>query len=411
MNNSRSSKNVYLNRQMAVLLLLGFSSGLPLRLTASTFQAWGFDLGIPLATLGAFNFIRVPYSLKFLWAPFLDRYKLPFFGHRKGWIVATQILLVILIISASFITPGYSLKAAITIAFLIAFCSASQDVVIDAYRTESLKPSLYGAGAGVGIFGYRMGMLFSGAVALSLADFLSWEKVYLIMALGMVIGLIGSAFVKESDEVITKPKSLQDAIVLPLQDFVTRISAFEILTFIILFKFGDVVAGSITTPFYRELGFSKSEIGWIDKWVGMMAVIIGGIIGGKFLATAGLLRSLTIFSILQMIGTGLFGLLAISGKNYFMLVISIVGENLFAGMGTAAQVAFLMHICNKTYTATQYALLSSIAALSGIVAGSYSGKIATYTGWPFFFVICSLLGIPGLILLKSRFRKWEIKEF
>ena len=407
---SLTFSELYLNKRMMGLLCLGFASGLPLRLTASTFQAWCYELGISLATIGAINIVRMPYSLKFLWSPLLDRYPLPFLGRRKGWLLLVQVLLVTIILIASLVTPDKGIQSAVVIVFFIAFLSATQDILIDAFRAENLDQSEYGGGAAVGVFGYRLGMLFTGAFALFLADHYSWVFVYRIMACGMAVSILATLFLtKEKRENLDYvPKSLKSSIVDPLKDFLLREKAVEILFFIVLFKFGDVIAGSITTPFYLNLGFTKSDVGIIDKWVGMFAVIIGGIYGGKFIATSGLFKSLTVFSILQMVGTLLFAFLSIAGKSYLALVLSIVGENAFAGMGTAAQVALLMELCNKKYTATQYALLSSIAALSGIFAASFSGVVAAKVGWTNFFLICSLLGLPGLLLLRSRFKLWKI---
>lgn len=402
---------LYLSKEMLIILGLGFASGLPLRLSASTLHAWLFDLGISIAAIGALNLVRLPYTLKFIWAPLLDRYSPPLLKGRRGWIFTFQLLLCGAIVLAAVTDPAQDLSRAVAIAAIIAFLSASQDITIDAYRTELLEPSRFGAGAAMNIFGYRMGMLYSGALALVLADVMSWRAVYLIMAVGMACGAVVTLMGVETEVGVNKPRSLKDAVVLPLADFLKRSCALEILLFIVLFKLGDVVAGSITVPFYLDLGFSKAEVGVIDKWIGMGAVILGGIVGGKILSERSLLFSLTIFSLLQMVGTLLFAALASLGHSYWGLVGAIVGENLFAGMGTTGQVALLMRLCNRSFTATQYALLSSVAALSGVFAASVSGLGATQLGWPGFFLLCTLAGLPGLLLLRLRWRAWGIEEF
>lgn len=401
---------LYLSKDMLTILGLGFASGLPLRLSASTLHAWLFDLGISFAAIGAFNLVRLPYTLKFLWAPLLDRYSPPLLKGRRGWIFTFQLLLCVAIVLAAVTDPAPDLTRAVVIAAIIAFLSASQDINIDAYRTELLEPSRFGAGAAMNIFGYRMGMLYSGALALILADVTSWRAVYLIMAIGMACGSVVTLLGAETGAGQNKPRSLKDAVVLPLSDFLKRSCALEILIFIVLFKLGDVVAGSMTLLFYLDLGFSKAEVGVIDKWIGMGAVIFGGIVGGKILSEKSLLFSLSLFSILQMVGTLLFASLAFLGHSYWGLVGAIVGENLFAGMGTTGQVALLMRLCNRSFTATQYALLSSVAALSGVFAASVSGLGVTPLGWIGFFLLCTVAGLPGLLLLRFRWRAWGVEE-
>lgn len=401
-------RSLYGTRQMGIMLLMGFSEGVPFRLMGSVLQAWMNDAGISLQLIGASNLIRLPYSLKFLWSPFLDRYSLGSLGRRRGWMMLAQLLLIVGIIIFGQLSPSQYLMLFLGMAVVISFLSATQDIAIDAYRAESLPKDQLGAGATVTIFGFRLAMIFAGSIPLILAEYLPWNIVYTIASSGIVLGLIATFFCREADTKDIAPTSLRRAVIDPFVDFISRNGSREILLFIILFKLGDIIAGSITMPFFLEIGFTKAEVGVIDKMVGMASLICGGLYGGHYLAKHGLRRSLICFGILQAVGTALFGLLALAGKSYVFLTISIVAENMFIGMGTSAQVAFLMSICNQRFTATQYALLTSIASVSGIFAGSFSGVLSEVFGWPTFFFLCSFIALPGIWLVKKRYESWNI---
>ncbi len=397
---------VLTSRRMATVLLLGFSSGLPLGLTGSTLQAWMTHEGVNLRTIGIFALVGLPYTIKFLWSPFMDRYVPPLFGRRRGWLLLTQLLLVASIAGMAVTDPKEQSMIMATIAFLVAFFSASQDIVVDAYRTDALAPEEYGLGSGAYVLGYRLAMLMSGAVALILADQMPWKQVYLVMALCMGVGILTTLFLAPEPE--TKeppPHNLREAIVDPLVDFFSRRGSFEILGFIILYKLDVVVALALSTTFLLQVGFSNTDIGAVNKGVGLVATIVGTLSGGALMTALGMKRSLWIFGILQGAGNGLFVALAHFGKVYPLMVGAVALENLFSGMGNAAYAAFMMSLCNKKFSATQYALLTSLMALTRVLAGSASGFLAERLGWEHYFMVAISLMIPGLLLL-TRYDHW-----
>jgi PAT family beta-lactamase induction signal transducer AmpG len=304
------------------------------------------------------------------------------------------------------VDPKTHLGLLAVLAFTVAFLSASQDIVIDAWRTETLTVDEYGAGAGAQTIGYRAAMLVSGAVALALADSLPWRTVYLLMAGVMVIS-IGYTLLADEPKLSTKPpRSLMEAAVFPLVEFLKRKGSVENLAFIILYKLDVVMALALTTPFLQELGFSKTAIGAVNKGGGLAAIILGTLAGGALLPKLGMKKALWVFGVLQGVATLAFLGLSIVGMNYPLMVFAICADNFFSGMGTAAYAAFLMSLCNPKFTATQFALLSSLMALTRTVAGAPTGWLATNLGWPLYFVVCTLAMIPGLLLL-TRFDKWK----
>ena len=389
-----------------MVVLSGFSSGLPLALTSSTMQAWLKDSGVDLTTIGAFALVGIPYSLKFLWAPVLDRYTLPFLGRRRGWILAWQLFLVAAIAAMGLVDPKEHLGLLALLALFVAFGSASQDVVIDAWRTESLTVDEYGAGAGAQTIGYRAAMLVSGAAALALADALPWRTVYLLMAGAMALSVAYTVFADEPKAVARPPRTLSEAAVFPLVEFLEREGSVENLAFIVLYKLDVVMALALTTPFLQELGFTKTVIAGVNKGGGLAAVILGTLAGGALLPRLGMKRALWAFGVLQGVATLSFLGLSVVGKNYALMVFAICADNFFSGMGTAAYAAFLMSLCNPKFTATQFALLSSLMALTRTVAGAPTGWLAEHLGWSNYFVLCTLAAIPGLALL-TRFDRWK----
>lgn len=386
------------SRRMLVILLMGFSSGLPLALTAATLQAWMKDVGLNLAVIGVFSLVGLPYTLKFIWAPFLDRYVPPFFGRRRGWIVLFQLALVVAIAVMAYSDPLHNPWMFALIAFAVAFFSASQDVVVDAYRIEILPKEEFGLGAGISTMGYRLAMLTSGALALILADHIPWKDVYMLMALAMFVGIVASLW-GEEPYVETKPKSLWDAVALPLLEFFKRKGIWLVVLFIVLYKIDVVFTLALMTPFLMDIGFTKTDIGVVTKVFGLVAVIAGTLAGGLWALRLGLYRALWIFGILQGLAGLSFMALAFVGNYYPMLVVAIVVENACSGMGNAAYAAFLMSLCDKRFTGTQYALLTSVMALSRIVIGSPSGVIVEHTGWVWYYFIAIVVAIPSLLLL------------
>jgi len=388
------------NRRIAAVALLGFASGMPLALTGGTLQAWMAVEGVDLKTIGIFSLVGLPYAFKFFWAPLLDRYALPFLGRRRGWILCSQFILMGLIILLGLSSPKETPLLVALIALFLTFTSASQDIVIDAYRTDVLREKERGLGVAVSVTGYRIAMLASGALALILAGSLGWRLTYLLMAGLMAVGMLATFFGPEPEEVVRPPQSLKEAVSGPLTEFFERPAAWAFLALIILYKIGDAFAGSLTTAFLiRGPGFSIGEVGAINKGLGLVATIVGALYGGIMLARLGLYRSLMIFGILQAVSNLSFMVLAYFGKVYSMMVIAVAFENLAGGMGTAAFVAFLMALCDQRYTATQFALLSALASLGRIFVGPPSGYLSHEVGWVIFFFITFLAALPGLFLL------------
>jgi len=390
---------------MAVMVLLGFSSGLPLPLTSGTLQAWLTVAGVDLRTIGIFSLVGLPYTIKFLWSPLMDRFVPPWLGRRRGWIIPTQLALMLGITSMVLVSPQYAPLALALLALIVAFTSASQDIVVDAYRTDLLPEVERGIGAATFIMGYRIAMLVGGALALILSDQIGWQNTYLIMAGLMIVGVFGTFLGPEPDGKITPPKNLQEAIWGPLKDFFSRPMALIILLFIVLYKLGDAYAGSMTTPFLlRGIGFSATDVGTINKGMGFVALIVGAMYGGAMMIKLGLFRSLMIFGLLQMVSNLSFMVLAWTGKNYGVMMFAVAFENLSGGMGMAAFAAFIMALCNKRYSATQFALLSSLSALGRVFISPTSGYVVESTGWAIFFFITTLTALPGLLLL------WWLKD-
>jgi PAT family beta-lactamase induction signal transducer AmpG len=391
---------VFRSRSIAVITFLGFSSGLPLALTSGTLQAWMTVAGVDIRTIGIFALVGIPYLIKFLWSPLMDRFVPPWLGRRRGWIVITQLTLIIGISAMAFSSPEKALMLLATVALIVAFTSASQDIVIDAYRTDILKEQERGVGAAVFVMGYRIAMLVSGGLAFVLSDHIGWKNTYLLMAALISVGILSTLVGPEPEERVVPPRSLREAVRGPLKDYLSRNSAVSLLILIILYKLGDAYAGTLTTAFLiRGVGFSVSDVGYINKGLGFISVIIGALFGGTLMVKLRLFRALMIFGILQAVSNLSFMVLAWMGKNYGMLVFAVAFENLSGGMGTAAFVSLLMAMCNHRYTATQYALLSSLAALGRIFIAPTSGYLVESIGWANFFFITFLVALPGLWML------------
>jgi MFS transporter, PAT family, beta-lactamase induction signal transducer AmpG len=392
--------------RMLVTFFLGISSGIPLLVTGSTLQAWMTDEKVNLAVIGMFSLVGLPYTVKFLWSPFLDRYIPPFLGRRRGWMLIFQMLLMLAIGAFYFVKPAESPWTVAILAVFVTFFSASQDVVIDAYRRELLPDEELGLGASMSSNGYRIGMLISGAFALFLADRIPWNYVYLLLAGSLFIGMITAFLGPNPDEQIIPPQSLREAVIEPFTEYFKRRGAYEILAFVILYKIGDVMAANMTTPFILNIGFSKTDLAIIAKTFGIIALIVGGLAGGILIIRIGLFNALLIFGILQAVSTLFFSALVSVGAYYNILVATVTFENLTSGMGASAFIAFMATLCNKRFTATQYALLSSLMGIPRVIIASPTGFLAEKLGWVYFFVFCALAAIPGLVFL-VRYKVWQ----
>ena len=393
---------VLCSRKIFLLLLLGFSSGLPLALTLGTLQAWLAADGVDIRTIGWFALAGQPYVYKFLWAPFMDRYRLPFLGRRRGWLLVTQVLLLAGIAWMGSISPKQDPWLLAAAALLVAFLSASQDIVFDAYRADVLTKDDQGPGAGVSVAGYRIAMLVSGGLALIIVDEfqLSWSTVYAMMAGLMLVGTAATWFADEPQAPPRAPRTLAEAVREPLTDYFSRNGAYLFLLVIILYKLGDAFAGSLTTAFLlRGPGFSLAEVGWANKWLGAVATILGAVAGGALLAKLRLYKALLLFGVLQAVTNLGYMLLAMAGKNYALMIGAIAAENLCGGMGTAAFVALLIALCDKRFSATQYALLSALASLGRVYVGPVAGALVATYGWTTFFLLTFVIALPGVAVL------------
>ena len=390
---------IVFSRRMLVTALMGFVSGLPLLLTGSVLQAWMSTEGVDLGTIGLFALVGLPYTLKFLWAPLLDRYTPPLLGRRRGWMLLAQCgVIAALILLAASEPAGAPLHVALA-ALLVTFFSASQDITIDAYRREALADNELGLGASFYVNGYRVGMLLASGGGLILADYMAFSQVYQLMAFFMLVGVVTTLLAPEPILEQGAPQSLNEAVVRPFVDFFQRRDALLLLLFILIYKIGDTMAAHMTIPFYLEVGFSTSEIGAVVKLFGFWATVVGSLVGGVLIVRVGIMRALWSFGILQGLSTAGFALLLVTGHNLVALAAVIAFENLAAGMGTSAFVAFMASLTNKRFTATQYALLSSLIGVPRVFAAAPTGYLAEVIGWMPFFFLCAVIALPGLLIL------------
>lgn len=373
-------------------------------------QAWMVDQKVDLTVIGLFSLVGLPYTFKFLWSPLMDRFVPPLLGRRRGWILMTQLSLIVSILALGYSSPQISPRFTAFLALMVAFFSASQDIVIDAYRTDVLEEEERGLGASVYILGYRVAMLVSGSLTLILSDHMSWHSVYALIATSMLVGVATCFFAPEPAVPAQAPRSLTDAVVLPFVQFFKRRGAYEILAFIFAYKLDAVIAAALMTPFMLQLGFTKTDIGAVTKGFGLVATLLGTFIGGLAMVRLGLRRSLWIFGLAQGISGLTFMALAHIGHSYPMMVAAITVENICTGMGTAAFTAFLMSICDKRFTATQFALLTSFMALNRVVAAAPMGALAKALGWESYYLVSVFAMVPGLLLL-TRYNRWmEVKR-
>ena len=387
--------------RMLVALLMGFASGLPLLLTGSVLQAWLKDGGVDLASIGVFALAGLPYTLKFLWSPLFDRYAPPLFGRRRGWLLVIQPALAAALFALSFAHPATGQLLWISAAaLLVAFFSASQDIVVDAYRRESLADDELGLGSALYVNGYRIGMLFAGGGGLILADLIGFGPMFRLMAVAMAACIVVTLFAPEPPLPEGRPTTLMAAVFLPFRDYFTREGAWLALAFILFYKIGDTMASAMTVPFYLDLGYSKTEIGTVVKLFGFWATIAGGTLGGIWILRIGMNRALWLFGLGQMVSTLGFVVLAGLAPTAVGLATVVALENFTAGLGTAAFVGFMAALTDRRFTATQYALLSSLMGVPRVLASAPTGWLAEWLGWQGFFLLCTLIAVPGLMLLR-----------
>ena len=400
----------YSEKKIIISMIMGFVAGLPLLLTITLLQAWLTDVNVSKSTIGLFALIGLPYSLKFLWAPIFDRYVISPLGRRRGWLLFVQILLIISIFLLGQSNPEINLYNVAVLSLSVTFFSASQDIVIDAYRRESLQEKEQTIGASAYVLGYRFGALAAGAGGLILADIYSYSFVYTLMSLIMLLGVVTTFFANEP-KITAQPTTLKESIIEPFKEFFNRYQVekndiqkyvpYLILLFVLLYKVGDTMAHSLSTNFYLEIGFSKTEIGTVVKFFGLGATLIGAFVGGVLSLKIGLYKSLIYFGVFQLIATLGFAVLFYTGDNIVMLIGVITLENLAAGMGYTAYLAFIANMTSKQFTATQFALMTALMSLPRTFLSGTSGFLVEMLDWDIYFIFCSLIAIPALLILKK----------
>ena len=403
----------YINKRMMILLALGFTSGFPFLLVFGTLSFWLKDLDISYSLIGAFSLVKIPYSLKWAWSPLIDNIKIPYLykmGRRRSWAVLVQILLFLSLTAMAFTHPEKHTLHMAMYAFIASFLSASQDIILDAYRVESFEnePEKQASGVAIYVLGYRLGLIFSGAGAIYLASVISWNEVYLVMACGLLVGFIAVLLASEPQKYSYKKYEFKlkdsvaffkNSIVNPFKDFAKRRYWYWILLFIFTYRLSNAYFAPMSFPFYVDLGFSKAEIASVIKIYGMIAAILGGLTGGLIVMKIGMKNSLLLFGITQCLTTFLFAVQASYGHNMLLFITIITLENFSSGLATTALVAYISSLCNKLYTATQYALLSSVISLSRDIFASTSGILAQYVSWKIFFIFSGFLSLPSLIIV------------
>jgi len=397
-----SFKQAILNKRMLICIFTGFSSGLPLFVLYQLVPGWLRDQGVSLAEIGLFSLIGIPYVWKFLWSPLIDRYSIGKIGRRRSWMLVTQVLLLISIAAFGVVNPTENIWSVAYLAAAVAFFSASQDIVLDAYRRELLPDNELGLGNSIHVQAYRFSGLVPGSLAFILADHISWQSVFIIVATFMVLGILLTLFIKELDTEHDAPKSLKDAIVLPFKDFIQSNgvkSAGFTLAFLVLYKLGDNMATALQTPFFIDMGFSKTEIGVIAKTASMIAMTVGIVVGGIVMIKLSINRALWLFGFVQIASILGFAALAEIGHNNYALAIAMGFEYLGVGLGTAAFTAFIARTTNPAFAATQIALFTALAVLPRTFANATTGFIVEQIGWTQFYFLCTALAIPGMLML------------
>ena len=401
MTNNTNIRKILFNKHMLICILTGFSSGLPLYILISLLPAWLRSENVDLKVIGLFALIQLPFTWKFLWAPLFDRY-IPPLGRRRGWLFIWQTALILTIPGFGVFHPTLDLWTIAYLATLVAFFSASQDIVMDAYRRELLLDNELGLGNAIHVNAYKIAGLIPGSLSLILADHIPWDSVFIITALFMIPGIAMTVFVSEPILKNGTPKTLRAAVVEPFQEFISRNgikSAVTVLAFIFFYKLGDSMATALATPFYLDMGFSKTEIGLVAKNAGLWPSVAGGLLGGVWMIKLGINRALWLFGVVQMCAILGFAWLATVGHSLPLLAIVIGIEALGVGLGTAAFVAFIAHTTHPNYTATQFALFTSLAAVPRTFANASTGYLVDSLGWMTFFLLCFFIAVPGMLLL------------
>ena len=403
MEQSKSTwREVFLNPRLCICIFLGFSSGLPLFILMQLIPAWLHDEGVGLKEIGLFALIGIPYTWKFLWAPLMDRYVPPFMGRRRGWMLVSQIALLFSIGLLGHFKPQESIWVIAYIAFAVAFFSASQDIVIDAYRRELLPDRELGLGNAVHVTAYRISSLVPGSLALVLADHVPWLSVFWIVAGFMLVGVTLSFYVAEPDTEFVQSRGIKAAIVDPFSEYLQRKGINGVLlalSFMLFYKLGDSMATALATPFYLDLGFSKTDIGLVAKHAALWPSIIGGLIGGTIMLRTGINRALWLFGFVQVVSILGYAILAEAGPVKWLLAAVISFEYLGVGLGTAAFLAYIARETSKRFAATQFALFTALTALPRTFVNASTGMIVESIGWTHFFLFCAFMAIPGMILL------------
>lgn len=386
---------------MAVIFLMGFASGLPLLLTLSTLGWWLKTEGVSLANIGLFALVGLPYALKFLWAPITDGMPPPLLpsSPRRGWLLTSQLGLVAAVLALGYGDPKQDLMPIAIAALAVAFFSASQDIAVDAYRIEILPKRRQALGAAVTQFGYRLGLLYSGAGALFLSRFFDWPQVFAFMALGLGVGIIATLIAPHVKSPLKKPQTIKQMAVLPFADFIKRADWLWILLFIGFYKLGDATVGVMANPFYQEIGFSAAQIATASKTFGLGCTLLGIGVGGFLATRVGVIKALLVAGVLQAVSNLLFSAQAMLGDDFAFLFVTVAGENISGGIGGAAFVAFLSRLARKPWVAAQYALLTSLMALARVVLSAPSGFVAEQFSWAIYFAVTTVAAVPGLIIL------------
>lgn len=394
--------NLFINKRLAAILFLGVASGLPLALTSSTLQAWFTEVHIPLMTIGALSLIGIPYTLKFLWAPLMDHYGIGSLGKRRGWILCAQLGLVITLLILANMNPTTSAAEMGVVALAVAFLSASQDIAIDAYRTDILVPDERGLGVSYFVFAYRVAFLFSGGLALVFADYLGWRLTYILMAALMLLLMMPTYFAPPPQESPKTATHFYDTAKAALVDLLSRDRIVLLLLFVFLYKIGDALALSLMTNFLLHgLQFTLTQVGLAYKLMSFLGTIIGCFVGGALLLRWDLFKALLVFGLAQTASTLLFAALAIVGKQFFFMAFAIFVENFCSGLSTAALLAFMMSICNHQYSASQFAVLTAIMALGRVFLGPLAALMVEHLGWVQFYLWSFALSFPGIVVLFS----------
>ncbi|MCF2948656.1 AmpG family muropeptide MFS transporter [Paraglaciecola aquimarina] len=408
----KSFKQAILNKRMLICITTGFSSGLPLYLLIQFVPAWLRAAEIDLATIGLINLVLFPYTWKFLWSPVMDRFVLPFFGRRRGWMFVTQLGLIALMASLAMFNPAEQLTQIIILVSAISFFSASQDIVIDAYRREILPDDELGAGNAFYAQAYRISSFVPGSLAMILAGFFPWSVAHLSIAVFMLVGLVTTLLIKESSKEGDAPQTLRSAVIEPFKEFFQRTNwqdAAWILLFIIMYKLGDSMATALETPFFMDMGFSTVEIGSIAKVSKTIGATVGTILGGLAMIKLGINRSLWIFGGFQIVSILGYVVLSMVGYNHLVLALASGLEYLGVGLGSVALIAFMAKSTNKHFTATQFALLSSIAVIPRTFVSATTGFIIESVGYTQFFILCFVCALPGMFML-VKIAPWNGKQ-